>query len=154
MSDEKQGPRFAAPMFESADGLHSSGIRLASTGPGVHFRFHEPPKSFRFVDENGAREVLVLHRDGRVEIGAHLTPDAAGQKVFEVLRALWAQHMGAPPPSTSQEKAVPPKTWTLEEIRAAWLRAQETGRPEGARRRSEDDLENGWGHVLDALTGK
>ena len=103
MRNEKPTPRFAAPMFESADGLYPSGLRVVSTtSPG--FTFARPtPKSFRFVDENGAREVLVLHRDGRVEIGAHLTPDEAGQKVFEILKGLWAQHMGATaekPPTT------------------------------------------------------
>ena len=101
MRNEKPTPRFAAPMFESADGLYSSGLRVVSTtSPG--FTFARPtPKSFRFVD--GAREVLVLHCDGRVEIGAHLTPDEAGQKVFEILKGLWAQHMGATaekPPTT------------------------------------------------------
>ena len=42
-------------------------------------------------------------RVDRVEIGAHLTPDEAGQKVFEILKGLWAQHMGATaekPPTT------------------------------------------------------
>jgi len=64
-----------------------------------------PPASFCFLDENGTRNVLILHRDGRVEIGNHLTPDEAGQKVFEMLRALWGQYMG-----------------TLEKERAAWAR--------------------------------
>lgn len=74
-----------------------------------------PPTSFRFVDENGTRDVLVLHRDGRVEIGAHLTPDEAGQRVFEILRDLWARHMGAPEPSEDDDKvdtrALPPAQW-------------------------------------------
>lgn len=45
------------------------------------------------------------------------------------------------------------RRWTLDEIKAAWLRAQETGRPAHKPRR-EADLENGWAHVLGALTGE
>jgi hypothetical protein len=44
--------------------------------------------------------------------------------------------------------------WSLSEIKAAFLRAEETGRPEGARKRSEDDLENSWSHLRGALTGE
>jgi len=65
--------------------------------------FWKPAESFRFVDENGTRGVLVLHRDGRVEVGAHLTPDEAGQRVFEMLRDLWRQHMGEPAKSARYE---------------------------------------------------
>lgn len=83
--------RDSAATLATSDETLSSGMRVTS---GMVLTFRPPPTSFRFVDEYGAREVLVLHRDGRVEIGAHLTPDEAGQKVFEILKTLWAQHMG------------------------------------------------------------
>ncbi len=77
----------------------------------------QPSTSFRFVDENGTRDVLVLHRDGRVEVGSHLTPDDAGRKVFESLRSLWAQHMGAGE-----------KRYSLAEIKGAfWAEFHESG---------------------------
>ena len=79
---------------EKRDGFPPIALRPTS-GDGTPLTLGRPSaKSLRFVDENGTRDVLVLHRDGRVEIGAHLTPDEAGQKVFEILKGLWAQHMG------------------------------------------------------------
>lgn len=46
------------------------------------------------------------------------------------------------------------RTWTLSEIKAAMLRAEETGRPTHARPRREDDIENSWTHLRGALTGE
>jgi DNA repair exonuclease SbcCD ATPase subunit len=46
------------------------------------------------------------------------------------------------------------KRWTLEEIKAAWLRAQETGRPAWEPSRGAGDLENSWDHVRAALLGE
>jgi 8-oxo-dGTP pyrophosphatase MutT (NUDIX family) len=43
------------------------------------------------------------------------------------------------------------RTWTEEQIRAAWYRAQETGRPSHERPREPDDLATGWEHVRAAL---
>lgn len=43
------------------------------------------------------------------------------------------------------------KRWSLEEIKEAWLRAQDGG-PAGSR--DEGDLENSWDHVRGALTGE
>lgn len=56
-------------------------------------------------------------------------------------------------------RLVPPgeavkQRWTLDEIKAAFLRAEETGRPMGHRPRSEADLENSWSHLRGALTGE
>lgn len=46
------------------------------------------------------------------------------------------------------------RTWSEEQIREAWYRAQETGRPGHERPREADDLANGWEHVRAALHGK
>jgi len=44
--------------------------------------------------------------------------------------------------------------WTLDEIRAAWERAQETCRPAWKKTPEADDLANSWEHVRCALTGE
>jgi hypothetical protein len=46
------------------------------------------------------------------------------------------------------------RMWTEEEIKAAWLRAEETGRTSWRRVREVDDLENSWEHVRAALHGE
>jgi hypothetical protein len=51
----------------------------------------------------------------------------------------------------SQRKLSLEKRWSLEEIKAAWLRAQDGG-PAGSH--DEGDLENSWDHVRGALTGE
>lgn len=46
------------------------------------------------------------------------------------------------------------RLWTEEQVREAWYRAQETGRPQWQQPRSPDDLANSWSHVRGALTGE
>ena len=72
-----------------------------------------------------------------------LSPDAAGCPPG--CGHSYAEHRAA---------SAPARTWTLEEIRAAWFQAQETARPEGRPPRRADDLENSWEHVRGALTGE
>lgn len=48
----------------------------------------------------------------------------------------------------------PPRSWSLEEIRAAWYQAQETGRAAFEPPREADDLANSWEHVRAALMGE
>lgn len=47
-------------------------------------------------------------------------------------------------------------TWTEDEIRAAWYRAQETSGADhvGTRKREPDDMRNSWEHVRAALHGE
>jgi hypothetical protein len=81
---------------------------------------------------------------------------AAALALAEIRRAAEQRMVTVPTP---ESREVAPgesvkQRWTLDEIKAAFLRAEETGRPEGARRRSEDDLENSWSHLRGALTGE
>lgn len=46
------------------------------------------------------------------------------------------------------------RRWSLEEIKAAWLQAQETSRLSWEHPREANDLENSWDHVRGALTGE
>ena len=121
------------------------------------------PEAVTREDRIRALERMVMvarpeFRPGRVPPMARALATIAAT-LLEHERRLSPDAAGCPPGcghSYAEHRAAsaPARTWTLEEIRAAWFQAQETARPEGRPPRRADDLENSWEHVRGALTGE